>query len=151
MSEFSDELKIGQFSIQGEAVVLADIVVALGGGSRDNLKGQRVIVVGPGLSFNGEASAAVTILEASNLSVAQKPYFDVRNDALKIILPDGRIIDPLTNRTDWVLSQVGLSLGLSAEDLRDGFYKALKERPWQQRNGRKNGNAKKAAEPATTA
>jgi|DewCreStandDraft_4_1066084.scaffolds.fasta_scaffold58557_2 hypothetical protein len=151
----SGTLRIGSFEIKAENPEVFPRFFTPG--DWDGMGEQKVILTGPNnVSFAGPARVAAEIV--SRLSRPSVPHFSFEGGRLFICLPNGRRFDVTRHNTPWLLTLVMKDLGCSDEQLRqvkDEFIKAIKDRPWQKRykeyQDNENGNAKKAAEPATTA
>jgi len=100
-----------------------------------------------GFRWEGTADNAVDILRSLNASTIPLPYFCQAGGRLELVIGD-RKIDPIANNTAWWIGLVADAVGLSSEEVRQQFFEALKNKPWQtrQQGQRKNGNGRAAAE-----
>ena len=100
-----------------------------------------------GFRWEGTADNAVDILRSLNASTIPLPYFCQAGGRLELVIGD-RKIDPIANNTAWWIGLVAEVLGLPSEEVRQQFFEALKNKPWQtrQQGKRKNGNGRPPAE-----
>jgi len=97
--------------------------------------------------WEGAPDQAVHILRSLNASTISLPYF-CQDDGRLVLAIGGRRIDPITNNTAWWIGLAADAVGLSSEEVRQQFFEALKNKPWQtrQQGKRKNGNGRPPAE-----
>jgi hypothetical protein len=96
--------------------------------------------------WEGAPDQAVHILRSLNASTISLPHF-CQYDGRLVLVIGGRQIDPIENNTAWWIGLAADAVGLSSEKVRQQFFKALEEKPWQtrQQGKRKNGNGRHTA------